>query len=140
MATPRKEAGVPTKSQAIIQVRGHGQGSEADIDRAPETGLHAALEAGYLGSCGRRALPAILPVQAVVGHIPLRRHCLLDHSLSLYSRLRHCTSFWCTSTHMSRVHSISPPHTHLGIYRLSASEVVVYPKPAAKPFSDFYHV
>ena len=67
-----------TQSQPIIQVRGHSQSGEAYIHCAFEAGLHAALEAGYLGSCGLRALPAAGTVDTVIRYIPL---CTLKSTL-----------------------------------------------------------
>ncbi len=62
---------VLTQSQSIIQVRCDSQCGEANIDRALEAGLHAALEAGYLGSTGGWARPAAFAIEAVVCHILL---------------------------------------------------------------------
>ncbi len=77
------EHGCRTIAQSVVQVWGHSDGGQPQVDGLLEAGSHAALEALNVGSRGLGAHIACLPAVAVVGHIALHS------SICLHVRRRH---------------------------------------------------
>jgi hypothetical protein len=78
--------GALTVAEAIVEVGGHSDGGEAQVDRLLEAGRHGALEIADVGRCGLWALVPVLAVEAVVCYVPLWQ-VKVPTSVSTYENL-----------------------------------------------------